>query len=92
MAISPEGTGRVFYVLRIVAMTDKTTKVLLALIALGLWANVMKPLFRPVLVTAQDSTSSVLSSINSHLSTIEHDVHSLADIEDGTCRNSKICR
>lgn len=70
-------------------MTDRTTKILLAIIALGLWANAMSLFIRPNRVIAQDN---VFSSIDSHLSRIDHDVHNLADIEDGTCRNSKICR
>lgn len=69
-------------------MTDRTTKLLLLVIALGLWANVSIGLLRQQRASAQDST---LSNIDTSLIQIGHDVHSLADIEDGTCRNSKIC-
>jgi hypothetical protein len=80
-------------------MTDRTTKILLLVVALGLWANAMVPLFRPMIVSAQDRTqqrtlSSIddhLSNVEDHLDTIEHDVHNLADIEDGSCTNDKIC-
>ena len=75
-------------------MIDRTTKVLLVVIALGLWANAVIPLFQPkTAAAAQDvaSMDSHLASIDSHLSRIDHDVHNLADIEDGTCRNGKIC-
>lgn len=67
-------------------MTDRTTKILLAVIALGLWANAAIPLLLPRAAAAQD-----VSSLDAHLSRIDHDVHNLADIEDGTCRNKKIC-
>jgi len=67
-------------------MIDRTTKFILFLIALGLWANAVIPLFRPKTAAAQD-----VASMDSHLSRIAHDVHNLADIEDGTCRNKKIC-
>jgi hypothetical protein len=67
---------------------DRTTKILLAVIALGLWANLLKPIFRPPATYAQNN---YLESIDHHLSTIEHDVHNLMDIGDGKCRNSKIC-
>ena len=66
-------------------MTDRTTKTLLALIALGLWANALIPLFRPMPVAAQDSQ---LESIDSHLSKLEMEV---SRIGRGTCLNGKIC-
>ena len=76
-------------------MIDKTTKILLLVIALGLWLNLAIPLFQPKTVAAAQDTAMMetyLANIDSHISRIEHDVHNLADIEDGTCRNSKICR
>jgi hypothetical protein len=69
-------------------MTDRTSKILLAAIALGLWANAVVSLIKPQAVIAQDSQ---LSSIDDHLSRIDHDVHNLEDISDGTCTNGKIC-
>ncbi len=71
---------------------DRTSKLLLAAIALGLWANAVIPLFRPHGVAAQDRTAHTLSSIDDHLATIEHDVHDLTDIGDGTCTNDAICK
>jgi hypothetical protein len=64
-------------------MIDKTTKILLILIALGLWANAVLPLIRPHAVAAQSA-----DSIENHLSEIESDVHKIAR---GTCTNGKIC-
>jgi hypothetical protein len=61
---------------------DRSTKLLLGAIALGLWANALAPFFRPAPVHAQDA-----SSIQSSLDSIEHDVHS---IYSGTCLG-KIC-
>ena len=72
----------------IARMTDRITKLLLFLIALGLWANVSIGLLRPQRASADDST---LSSIDDHLARIYHDVHNMNDIEDGTCRNPKLC-
>lgn len=42
---------------RLRTMTDRTTKILLALIALGLLANAITPLLRPAPVAAADSFS-----------------------------------
>ena len=53
-------------------MTDRRTKVLWAVIALGLWANVITPLFRPAPVAAQSNT---LTSIDDHLAQIENELH-----------------
>jgi hypothetical protein len=68
-------------------MTDRTTKVLLILIALGLWTNITLSLIRPAQANAQDST---MSSINNHVAQIDHDVYNnlsdmasdLSDIKD----------
>jgi hypothetical protein len=62
-------------------MADKTTKLLLALIALGLWANVVAQY--PQTAVAQD-----WSSIEGHLSNIED---SLNRIEHASCSNRKLC-
>jgi hypothetical protein len=59
--------------------TDKTTKLLLLFIALGLWANMIAPLFFPRVASAQ--SDSTLRSIDSHLDAIY----------SGTCTNGKIC-
>jgi hypothetical protein len=68
---------------RIKMKIDKTTKVLLALIALGLWLNVVAPLFHPVRVAAEDK-----EKMEQDLHDIAHDVHALYS---GVCLNSKIC-
>jgi hypothetical protein len=49
---------------------DRMTKFILLLIALGLWANAIVPLVRPIVVKAD--TDSVLHDI-------AHDVHELED-------------
>jgi hypothetical protein len=58
-------------------MIDRTTKIMLAAIALGLSANAAKPFFSPAL--ADDSAL---------ISDIAHDLHA---IYNGTCNNEKIC-
>ena len=47
-------------------MTDRTTKILLAIIALGLWANVSIQVFQPASVAAQD-----IARVESKVSDIE---------------------
>jgi hypothetical protein len=59
-------------------MGDKTTKILLALVAIGLWANIGVSLLKPTSVLAQ----------NPDIATISHDVHA---IYNGTCTNKKVC-
>jgi hypothetical protein len=71
-------------------MIDRTTKVLLLLIALGLWADVAERLLRPAHAAAQDFSTMerYLRNIESKVGDIESDVD---DIEDGTCKNKKLC-
>jgi hypothetical protein len=57
---------------------DKTAKILLAAIAIGLWVNIAVIVFRPVAANAQ----------NDDLSGIATNVQK---IENGTCTNLKIC-
>jgi hypothetical protein len=64
---------------------DRTTKALLLLIALGLWANALAPLFRPAPVVAARPD---LDDIERQVKDIAHDVHG---IWGGGCANSKIC-
>ena len=62
-------------------MTDRTTKILLAVIALGLWVNVATSLFlfRPMTAAAQKD----LTRIESNVSSIESDVSSMkGDVDD----------
>jgi len=66
-------------------MTDKTTKLLLLAIALGLWANALIPVVRPTVVGAQNSQ---LGSIDDHLDNIET---AIVRIGRGTCTNGKLC-
>ena len=63
--------------------TDKTTKVLLALIALGLWINVVASLFHPARVAAEEK-----EQIEQDIHNLAHDVHS---IYSGICLNEKLC-
>ena len=62
---------------------DRTAKLLLALIALGLWANAIVPLLRPFPSHAQD-----INDIYEKVKSIESDV---GRIQRGTCTNGKIC-
>jgi hypothetical protein len=57
---------------------DKTMKLLMALIATGLWMNVLGPFF----------LSKAQANADDYLSNIEHDIHS---IYSGTCLNRKLC-
>jgi hypothetical protein len=59
-------------------MTDRTTKALLLMIAVGLWMNVAALWFRSVPLAAADADSTV----------IMRDVHAIAT---GTCMNKKVC-
>ncbi|HEV7910309.1 MAG TPA: hypothetical protein VGP28_04305 [Methylocella sp.] len=69
-------------------MTDRTTKILLAVIALGLWVNVATSLFlfRPMTAAAQKDLTRIesnVSSIESNVSSIESDVSSMkGDVDD----------
>jgi len=58
--------------------TDKTTKLLLALIAAGLWLNAASSLIRPTSAGAQSY----------ELQKIQRDLDSIGR---GTCLNNKIC-
>jgi hypothetical protein len=83
--------------------TDTATKAFLAMIMLGLWANVLIPVLIPA-AKAQDS-SFYLASINSTLmammpavldlgvsgTTLRSIKSDLSGIAWGTCINSKLC-
>lgn len=60
-------------------MVDRTSKILLLLIAGGLWANVF--VARLTVAKAEEDYGDVLASIASDLSSIE----------GGSCANRKIC-
>ena len=60
-------------------------KLLLAAIALGLWANVWVTLVRP---TQAQTTGDPLTELSHTLSFIQTELHKLMD---GTCSNRKIC-
>ena len=57
---------------------DRTTKILLATIAIGLWVNLGFFFFRPVAAVAQDCDLRGIDSI-------------LSNIANGACSNHKIC-
>jgi len=64
---------------------DRTTKALLLLIALGLWMNVLVPMFRPAPVVAARPD---LDDIEREVKDAAHDVHAIYGC---TCNNDKIC-
>jgi hypothetical protein len=66
-------------------MADMATKILLTVIALGLWANFAAGVMRPSIAIAQDTD---LSATESALSSIQND---LDGMERGICRNRKLC-
>jgi hypothetical protein len=66
-------------------MIDRTTKIIMAAIAFGLWANAAISLFGPARADAQNSG---LRAISSNVVSIGFD---LSKIASGSCKNSKIC-
>ena len=69
-------------------MTDRTTKILLAAIALGLWANLFVPIVRPITAFAQYETDYILKSIDARLASIDTNIDRL---QRGNCNNGKLC-
>lgn len=78
-------------------MIDRTTKILLVAITLGLWANVLAPVVRPTPANADNSEFYLvtieshlrdLSGIKNDLSVIRSDIDGLSS---GICLNSKLC-
>jgi peptidoglycan hydrolase CwlO-like protein len=77
-------------------MIDRTTKILLAIIALGVWVNLF--LNHDAVSDIQSDVSSMqvdvssmqndISSIQSDVSSVESEVSSMAD---GSCTNDRIC-
>jgi len=67
-------------------MIDRTTKVFLGMIALGLWANIMTSFFHPLTAAAQGREQ--LNSIATDLDAVKGFVES---ITSGECINRKIC-
>lgn len=68
-------------------MFDRTTKLLLAAIALGLWANPILN-FASVSPARAEVQETILLSINNHLMDIRADIQSLSQ---GTCDNPTLC-
>jgi hypothetical protein len=76
---------------------DRTSKIIFAAIALGLWANIAIHFFEPKAVAAQNTTEGGysalvydrLGTIQSDVQSIEHDLHSVAG---GICLNKNLCR
>jgi hypothetical protein len=68
-------------------MTDRTTKLLLAIIALGLWANLAVPLLKSQPAQAQDVSRSIQKMEHS-LDNIGQDMRALAS---GSCLNTRLC-
>lgn len=61
-------------------MNDRATKILLALIAFGLWANALVPVLKPLPAHASD-TERLLSRIDDNIN----------DIARGYCSNKQLC-
>lgn len=78
-------------------MIDRTSKVIFAAIALGLWMNVFAPFLHPARASAEElfDVVSALGTIDSDLRKIGGDVSDLESylhrIEGGICLNKKIC-
>ena len=67
-------------------MIDRTTKLLLAVVALGLWAHVVVQ-FRPTPALAGEFDY-VLLNLDAKLQSIDL---ILQNIANGRCRNNKLC-
>jgi hypothetical protein len=55
-------------------MADRTTKILLACLALGLWSNMFVTVLRPTAVSAQYESDYVLKDIDARVARIESSV------------------
>ena len=64
-------------------MTDRTSKVLLAIIAMGLWAN--------ALVSILGSNEAVAQTISGMVGDISDIKSGVAALSGGTCLNLKLC-
>ena len=64
-------------------MTDRTSKVLLAMIAMGLWAN--------ALVSILGSNEAVAQSISGMVTDISDIKSGVSALSGGTCQNSNLC-
>ena len=82
---------------------DRTMKVLLALIVLGLFLNALVPLIQPAAVHAQSREAEIqmrqisneLNRISSHLGRISDHLGQLSNdsrtVSNGFCSNDKLC-
>ena len=70
--------------------TDRTTKVLLALIAMALVLNAIVPLLKPATVQAQ--APGIIAAQNRQTALVINRIYDeLVRISNGSCRNDKIC-
>lgn len=78
-------------------MIDRTTKILLGAIAVGLWANLAATQIRPAAANTPllQSMDSTLHSISKNLELIdrllENTDGNIAALTHGVCTNQKIC-
>jgi len=73
----------------VASMTDKTTKLILAAIAAGLWANLFMPFLRPIEAVAQYESDSILRKMDVRVTNLDANVDRLLR---GACSNSKLCQ
>ena len=62
-------------------MIDRTTKIFLGMIAVGLWANIMVALFHPLTAVAQGTIATDVDALRGFVESIA----------SGQCINRKIC-
>ena len=67
---------------------DKTSKVIFALIAAGLWFNAAANLLRP----AYAQPRSDLASMNDIKTSVEIIARSIDELATGICRNRRLCQ
>ena len=75
--------------------TDRVTKALLAIIAIGIWLSVVRRPVQPEATPYETAMGVEAREISNHLQTIDLRVeeieHSLNAIAGGVCLNDKIC-
>jgi hypothetical protein len=83
-------------------MDSRATKILVIIIAIGLWLNIVINLIHPAVAVTQQSSGYTLQGIYARLTSIENHLaevkrgldnvdSNVADIQRGTCRNPRIC-
>jgi hypothetical protein len=68
---------------------DKSSKIIFALIAVGLWLNVMSNLLRPA--QARTSVLDALGNMMLNVQSIDHSLEALVSGDVAKCKNRRLC-